>query len=48
MCVWIASLAGLRGAAWQRSCGSEGWEFGGIAALRTYGVGLGMQPRLFF
>jgi hypothetical protein len=29
LCVWITGLTGLRGSAWQRLCGSEGWELGG-------------------
>jgi hypothetical protein len=26
----MQSCAGLSGVVWQRSCGSEGWEFGGL------------------
>jgi hypothetical protein len=39
-CLSIASLAGLRVAAWQRSCGSEGWGFGRMWSWWGWEVGL--------
>jgi hypothetical protein len=39
VCVWIASLSGLRGSVRQKACGSEGRVFGGVWPWQGQGAG---------